>query len=71
MVNPQKTGNIEYPRRRQTKQKHNTIGVSKHYKQINTNNVYKTRALLQTPGGKDVPNMFDDIILVDYVSFYI
>jgi hypothetical protein len=29
-------------RRRQTKQKHNTICVGHHYAQINTNNVNKT-----------------------------
>ena len=42
------TGNIEYTRRRQTKQTHNTICVGKHYTQINTNNVNKTRAFIQT-----------------------
>jgi hypothetical protein len=36
------TGNIEYTRRRQTKQKHNTICVWNHYMQANTNNVDKT-----------------------------
>ena len=33
--------------------KHNTICVGHHYTQIHTNNVNKTRALLQTIGGKD------------------
>ena len=28
-----------------------------HYTQTNTNNVNKTRALLQTTGGKDGPNI--------------
>jgi len=40
------TGNIGYTRRRQTKQKHNTICVGQHYTQTNTNNVNKTQALL-------------------------
>ena len=39
------TGNIGYTRRRKTKQEHNT------------NNVNKTRTLLQTIGGKDEPNI--------------
>jgi hypothetical protein len=30
------TGNIGYTRRRQTKQKHNTIWVGRHYPQTNT-----------------------------------
>ena len=36
------TGNIGYTRRRQTKQKHNTVCVGHHYTQANTNNVNKT-----------------------------
>ena len=36
------TGNIGYTRRRQTKQKHNTVCVGHHYMQTNTNNVNKT-----------------------------
>jgi len=36
------TGNIGYTRRRQTKQKHNTICVGHQYTQTNTNNVNKT-----------------------------
>jgi len=39
-------------RRRKTKQKHNTIYVGHHYIQTNTKNVNKTRAHLQTTGGK-------------------
>jgi ASC-1-like (ASCH) protein len=35
------TGNIGYTRRKQTKQKHNTIYVGHHYTQTNTNNVNK------------------------------
>jgi hypothetical protein len=49
--------NIGYTRRRQTKQKHNTIYVGHHYTQTNTNNVNKTCLLLQTTGGKDEPNI--------------
>ena len=51
------TGNIGYTRWRETKQKHNTICVGHHYTQINTNNVNKTWALIQTTGGKDEPNI--------------
>jgi len=36
------TGNIGHTRRRQTKQKHNTICVGHHYTQTNTNDVNKT-----------------------------
>ena len=36
------TGNKWYTSRRQTTQKHNTIGVRHHYTQTNTNNVNKT-----------------------------
>ena len=36
------TGNIGYTRRRQTKQKYNTICVAQHYMQTNTHNVNKT-----------------------------
>jgi hypothetical protein len=42
------TGNTRHTRRRQTKQKHNTICVWHHYMQTNTYNVNKTRTLLQT-----------------------
>jgi hypothetical protein len=54
---PRETDNIEYTRRRQTKQKHNTICVGHHCTQTNANNVNKTRALLQTTGGKDELNI--------------
>jgi len=40
-----KTDNTEYTRRRQTKQKHNTIFEWHHYTQTNTNSVNKTWAL--------------------------
>ena len=49
--------NTGYTRRRKTKQKHNTICVLHHYTQINTNNVSKTLAHLQTTRGKDEPNI--------------
>jgi len=51
------TGNTGYTRQRKTKQKLNTICVGHHYLQANTNNINKTRALLQTTGGKDEPNI--------------
>jgi hypothetical protein len=37
-------------------QKHNKICVGHHYAQTNTDKVNKTLALLQTTGGKDVPD---------------
>ena len=49
------TDNIEYTRRRQTKQKHNIICVGYHYPK--TNKVNKSWALLQTTGGKDKLNI--------------
>ena len=49
------TGNTRHTRRRQAKQKHNTICVWHHYMQTNTYNVNKTRTLLQRTGGKDEP----------------
>jgi hypothetical protein len=36
------TGQIGYAKRRQTKQKYNTICVGDHYMQTNTNNTNKT-----------------------------
>ena len=51
------TGNIGYTRRRQTKQKYNTIYVRHHYTQRNKTNVNKTWSFLQTTGGKDEPNI--------------
>ena len=44
-------------RRRKTKQKHKSIYIGHHYPQTNTNNVNKTRALLQTTGDKDKPHI--------------
>jgi hypothetical protein len=51
------TANIEYTRRGKPKQQHNTRCVGHHYAQTKTNNVDNTRALLQTNGGKDEPNI--------------
>jgi hypothetical protein len=64
------TGNIGYTRRRQTKQKHNTICVRYHYTQTNTNNVNKTWALLQTTGGKDESQLPSSISLYIANHFY-
>ena len=44
-------------RRRQAKQKHNTLCVEHHYAKTKTNNVRKSRTLLQENGGKDKPNI--------------
>ena len=49
--------NIRHTRRRQTKQKHNTICDWHHYMQTNRYNVNKTQTLLQRTGGKDEPNI--------------
>ena len=51
------TGNIGYTRRRKTKQRHNTICFDHYYTQAKTNNVNKTRVILQTIAGKDEPNI--------------
>ena len=39
------------------KQNNNTMCVGQYYQQTNTNNVIKRKALLQTIGGKDEPNI--------------
>ena len=44
-------------RRKQIKQKHNTICVGHHYVKANTYNVNKTWALLQTTGGNEGLNI--------------
>ena len=41
----------------QYEQKHNTICVGHQYTQTNTNNVYKTWALIQTTEDNDEPNI--------------
>jgi hypothetical protein len=51
------TDNIGFSRRRQAKQKHNTICVGHHYMQANTNNVNHTWAPLRPTGGKDEPSI--------------
>ena len=51
------TGNIGHTKRRKIKQKHNTIFGGHQYTQTNTNNINKTRAILQITGGKDEPNI--------------
>ena len=56
------TANIEYTRGRKSKQKHNVICVGHHYAQTNTNNVNKTRALLQI--NTHYRNCKGDVILV-------
>ena len=60
------TGNIGYTRGQKPKQKHTTICVGHHYTQRNTNNVNKTRAFLQTTGGKTHKTMKNskDIIVL-------
>ena len=60
MDNPEKvaTQGTQDTKRRKTKQKHKSIYIGHHYPQTNTNNVNKTRALIQTTGGKVEPNIF-------------
>jgi hypothetical protein len=55
-------------RGRTSKQTHNTIGAEHYYAQANTNTVNKTRALLQTPGRKDEPNIVLCIYLINHAS---
>jgi len=63
------TGNIGCTRRRQTKQKHNTICVGHYYAQADTHYVSKTCALLQTTGGKDEPSIvFSSEIVTDMTT---
>ena len=49
------TGNKGYTKRRQAKEKHNTICVGHHSTQTNTDNVNKIWAILQTTGEKNIP----------------
>ena len=49
------TGNTAHARRRQTKQKHHTPIYAK----TKTHNVNRTRALLQTTGNEEEPNIVD------------
>ena len=51
MDNPEKLAT--YGTQGEEKQNKNTIAVGHHYAQTNTNNVNKTRVLLQTTGGND------------------
>jgi hypothetical protein len=65
------TGNIGYTRRRQTKQKHNTICVGHRYAQTNTNNLIKTSSLLQKTGGKDEPNIYCSVSFMIGMGLYV
>ena len=40
----------------QDEERHNTVCIGHHYTRTNTNNINKTRVLLQTIGGKEEPN---------------
>ena len=53
MDNPEKLATLGTQDIDKQNQKHNTICVRHNCTQTNTNNVNKTRALLQTTGGKD------------------
>jgi len=54
MDNPEKLATLGTQDKEKQNKKHNTICVGHHYMQSNINNVNKTRALLQTTGGKEV-----------------
>jgi hypothetical protein len=78
MNNPEKlaTKGTQDTRRRKWKLKHNTICVGHHYTEVNTNNINKTWALLQTTRGKERTEhrFYAEIVMcvsgVDFVSFY-
>jgi len=61
MHNPEKLATLSTQKKqdedKKRNKKHNTTCVGHHYSQTNTNNVNKTRALMQTIGGKDEPNI--------------
>ena len=59
MYNQEKlaTQRAQCSRRRQTKQRQNTICVGHRYAQTNINNVNEIRALLQTARGKNEQNI--------------
>jgi len=57
MDNPEKLATLGTQDIDKQNQKHNTICVRHNCTQTNTNNVNKTRALLQTTGGKDEPSL--------------
>ena len=64
--NPEKPATRGTQDAEKTNQKHNTTYDGQHYMQTNKNNVNKTCALLQTTGGKDVPN----IVLIRHAPSY-
>jgi hypothetical protein len=51
------TGEHKVHKTKTNKPKHNSICGAHHYAQANTNNVYITRAFLETSGWKDEPNI--------------
>ena len=51
MDNPKKLATYDAQDEEKTKQ--NTICIGHHYTQVNTNNIHKALAILQTTGGKD------------------
>jgi hypothetical protein len=68
MENPEKLATLgrQDTRRRQTKQKHNTMCAGHHYAQ-DTNNINKTWALIHTTGGKDANTRY---ATTPYIRFY-
>ena len=56
MENPEKLA-TQSTQDEEEQHKNTTQYVEYHYTQTNTNNVNKTRTLLQTTGGKDEPNI--------------
>jgi len=71
MDNPEKLATQGTQDEEKQNKTHNTICVGHHYTQTNTNNVNKTRALLQTTGGKDKPNIVVMVKALNHVNIYI
>ena len=57
MDNPEKLATYGTQHEEKQNKIHSTICVGNRYMQTNTKNVNKTRALLQTTGDKDEPNI--------------
>jgi hypothetical protein len=57
MDNPENMATLSTRDEKTTEKKQDTICVGHPYAQTNTNNLNKTRALLQTTGGKYEPNI--------------
>ena len=72
MDNPEKlaTMGTQDEEKQKQKPKHNTICVGHHYAQTNTNNVYKTWALLQTTVILGVAVFVMDNIMTNFIFYF-